>query len=182
MTALPVVMRTHLVFIGILTASLMPGCAAQTRYQVLSFLFDGVPPPRPAQPATAGARKSAAAAASGRYRDHGPFAARLCDGCHRKDGSNNLLLPLEELCVSCHTINMEGKKTHGPLASGGCRSCHDPHGSPNRYLLVTRAGEFCLQCHADSDIRKRAVHEDLKDGECTACHDAHGSANRYLLK
>lgn len=157
------------------------GCDPQARYRTLSFFFDGVPEPRTAAPAAGGAAPAqSGGAGASRYIQHGPYAARLCEGCHAP-GGNKLIMRIEELCIHCHVFDFTGKKIHGPLASGGCTACHDPHGSINRFLLVSEARVFCLSCHDERDVRRRDVHGDASL-ECTDCHDAHSAPGRYLLK
>ncbi len=166
-------------------AVLFIGCNATSRYEVLSTVFDGVPTPAPAaRPATDGqgsASPVAVAVEEFKPRDHGPYAARLCNACHESAATNALVVPREQLCFRCHEIKLDKKYIHGPLASGGCLSCHDPHGSRYRYMLVSEASTFCLYCHDRQAIAKNPAHASL-EGQCTDCHDAHMSDKRYLLK
>jgi predicted CXXCH cytochrome family protein len=164
---------------ALLTTAAAAGCAPETRYQVLSFFFDGVPKPGEKRSEQRGT-EVAAPGALPKYGEHGPYAAKLCDACHLQ-GSNNLVVAREELCIRCHVLKLDRKILHGPLASGNCEICHGPHGSSNRFLLVADAKEFCVYCHDKSDIMKRAAHQGM-DAECTVCHDAHGSENEFLLK
>jgi predicted CXXCH cytochrome family protein len=175
--------------ISLLILALALGCQAQTRYRVLCFLFDGVPPPEGLEPCDEKDRirtadKKKAGVKSGkevaaRYQEHGPYAAKLCEGCHQRQ-TNKLLMPVEDLCFYCHVFNVVKKNVHGPLASGSCVVCHDPHGSGNRYLLVAKSEEFCLYCHQKSDLVKKDVHKTM-DAGCTTCHNAHASDNKFLL-
>jgi predicted CXXCH cytochrome family protein len=158
---------------------------------VLCLLFDGVPPPKGMEPCdgTPGGAAGGAVIAkagndaenkAGRYTEHGPYAAKLCEGCHMRQ-TNKLILPMEDLCLNCHALDTSTKNMHGPLAAGGCVVCHNPHGSGNEYLLVSKAKDFCLYCHQQEDILKKEVHKAGENG-CTTCHDAHGSDNDYLLR
>lgn len=164
--------------------SLAYGCGEPTNYKVLSFFFDGVPEPK-----TEIAGEQAGKAGAGRTKEgtvkeftvHGPYAARLCDGCHARGGSNKLLLPVNELCSKCHNIQLNKKWVHGPLVSGGCMACHNPHSSPYRFLLNSESREFCFYCHSRGDVSKNPVHQGT-DAGCTTCHDAHMSDKKYLLK
>jgi predicted CXXCH cytochrome family protein len=164
-------------------AVFLHGCAANTRYKVLSFFFDGVPSPEEtAGEAGKAGKKNRAETASERpgYLEHGPYAAKQCNGCHVR-ASNRLVLPIEELCFKCHSLDIRKRYLHGPLASGGCNVCHDPHGSMYPFLLVAESREFCLTCHDANSIAKRNVHKGDK-AQCTKCHDAHSSDKMYLLK
>jgi len=161
--------------------ALLSGCGGKTRYQVLTFFFDGVPPPEEAR-GEAGKRnqkEGAPAAAAARYMEHGPYAAKQCESCHVK-ASNRLVLPIDELCFQCHTLDIRKKHIHGPLASGGCKECHNPHGSRYPFLLVSEPKESCLRCHDANGIAKKEVHR-RTEAQCTACHDAHSSDREYLL-
>lgn len=180
MRALPAMNIARIAVVAALFATATAaGCAPETRYEVLSFFFDGVPKPGEGRSELRGTEDNAPGALP-RYGEHGPYAAKLCDACHLQ-GSNKLVVDREELCVRCHVLKLDRKMLHGPLASGNCEICHGPHGSSNRYLLVADSKEFCLYCHDKNDILKRDAHQGM-DAECTTCHDAHGSANEFLLK
>ncbi|MCL5024678.1 MAG: hypothetical protein M1497_15190 [Nitrospirae bacterium] len=155
------------------------GCEGKSSYKVLSFFFDGVPPPGQAKSEAGREAKTEGTQPKTTYREHGPYAARQCEACHVR-GSNRLVLPIEELCLKCHTLDLRKKYVHGPLASGGCKVCHEPHGSAYPYLLVAEPKEFCLYCHNRNDIAKQAAHKGV-EAQCTSCHDAHSSDKKYLL-
>jgi predicted CXXCH cytochrome family protein len=167
-----------------LAALLISGCAPSTRYKVLSFFFDGVTDPDSVEkkkPALDWKKKGKDKKQERKvYGQHGPFAAKMCEGCHVR-GSNALVVPIEQLCLNCHTLQIEKKWIHGPLIAGGCRICHEPHGSGNPYLLVSESERFCFHCHNERDVLKNPVHSDL-NAVCTSCHDAHASDNEYLLR
>lgn len=152
-------------------------------YRVLGFFIDGLTPPE--KDKDAGGKVSAEAPGSKKealgYREHGPYAANLCGACHVQTGSNQLIMPVEELCQNCHVLNLKKKKVHGPVVTGGCKVCHDPHASPYRFLLVSESKDFCYYCHSRTDIEKREVHRKTDVG-CTYCHEAHASDNEYLLR
>jgi predicted CXXCH cytochrome family protein len=160
---------------------LLCGCTAQTRYEVLSFFFDGVPAPedQAARAARAGAARRDANNENERSSQHGPYAAKMCAACHDTN-TNALLLPKDMLCLNCHDLQL-GRRQHGPVAAGGCLVCHDPHRSSNRYLLVSPAKVFCLYCHDPKDVYERDAHQGMT-ASCTECHNPHGSDNEYLLR
>lgn len=162
-------------------ALLSIGCTATSRYKVLSFFFDGVPPPAAEAPEGTPAAANVIQARQVRYREHGPYAARLCNACHDPAAFNALVMPREQLCFKCHEFRMDKKYIHGPLASGGCTACHDPHSSQYRYLLVSESDSFCFYCHDRQTVARIGAHAGTQE-LCTTCHDAHMSDKKYLLK
>jgi predicted CXXCH cytochrome family protein len=167
-----------------MTALIVSGCSPETRYRALSLFFDGVP--KPGTPDLSGGKGAGIlpkeAAGKSRPSTHGPYAARMCEACHQRGGSNKLILPVEALCLHCHDLNIQKRKVHGPLASGGCRVCHEPHGSGKPFLLVAEATQFCFYCHDKIEVGSREVHKKSGGAECTVCHDAHSSNNDFMLK
>jgi predicted CXXCH cytochrome family protein len=164
-------------------AAVATACAATTRYKVLSFLFDGVPPP--SQPAAAAGLSGAAVPAVPGTRvspsNHGPYAARMCGSCHEAAATNALVAPKDQLCFRCHDLPLDRAYVHGPIASGGCLVCHDPHASPYRSLLVSDSDSFCFHCHDRAAVAAIPGHDGVESG-CTGCHDAHASDSKFLLK
>lgn len=167
-----------------LVAAMLVACDARSRHKALTTFFDGVPPQKTTGPAPEAERTIPVGGERSRpsgYREHGPYAARLCNACHDAAATNALVAPRDELCFRCHELRQDTKYVHGPLASGGCLACHDPHGSKNGFLLVSESDGFCLRCHDTRLISKIEGHGDSK-ADCTNCHDAHGSDTKYLLK
>jgi len=103
---------------------------------------------------------------------HGPIEAGMCEACHDSHGSQNesqLIMPINELCLSCHghirtqthvvrTTSGEGhpykgkpdpaKKRTGKTMS--CISCHNPHAGDVRYYFVNNVDDrlsLCQMCH-----------------------------------
>jgi predicted CXXCH cytochrome family protein len=165
-------------------AMLVVGCGTATRYRVLSFLFDGVPPPTSEGGGEAGGGAPVSASGSRRSAPvwtHGPYAAKRCDACHARAETNGLVAPRSQLCAECHDVQPKGTVVHGPFASGDCLECHEPHASPRRYMLVAEVGEMCQRCHERDSLRQVAAHDPF-DEHCTACHDPHASNQARLLR
>lgn len=103
---------------------------------------------------------------------HGPIEAGMCDVCHDPHGSQNesqLLLPINELCLSCHANvrkqkhvvttslgeghPLTGKNDPSKKGSGrqmSCVSCHAAHGGDVRYFFTNNADDrmmLCQMCH-----------------------------------
>lgn len=178
-------MKVWTVAVGIAVAAcVVMGCDATTRYRVLTFFFDGVPPPKVPEAPEAKPAGAPAAGAEPRkvgFRAHGPYAARMCNACHNAAEFNALLLPRGELCFKCHEFRLDKKYIHGPLASGGCTACHDPHSSQYRYMLVSESDSFCLRCHERTIVARIPGHADIGE-KCTTCHNPHLSDKKYLLR
>jgi len=171
--------------VGLLVAAAVTiGCTAVTRHRVLSVLFDGVPPLKGAEPSEVHGTSAVPDGGQPRqvgYREHGPYAAKLCAACHNAAATNALLAPGGQLCARCHELALDKKYVHGPLASGGCLACHDPHASQYRYLLVSKSDSFCLRCHDRQALSAVPGHGGTDDN-CTRCHEAHMSDKRFLLR
>jgi predicted CXXCH cytochrome family protein len=163
-------------------ASLLLACTGPRGHRILTFLFDGVPPLE--EPGAAAAGRPGAAPggpAAVPARAHGPYAAKMCEGCHETGRGNALVVPADQLCGRCHVLDLGKKYVHGPLNAGGCLLCHDPHESKSPYLLVAESGAFCLGCHDRWSLGPTEGHE-AAGPSCTFCHEAHMSDRRYLLK
>ncbi len=172
------------VFGVVALALLLGGCDAFERYRVLSTVFDGVPPPPTPSLAVDGGTAPSGPVLTlerGRFGEHGPYAAKLCDSCHASASSNTFVAPRDQLCIRCHDIQQGKKYVHGPLASGGCLACHDPHSSKYRYLLVSASDTFCLRCHSAADVARSPAHANT-EVPCTSCHDPHMSDRKHLLR
>jgi predicted CXXCH cytochrome family protein len=178
-------MKVWTAVVGISVAAVLgTSCDATSRYRALSFFFDGVPPPK-----VAGENEGQESAVSATgvparkvgFREHGPYAAKLCSACHESAATNTFVVPREQLCFRCHDFTLDKKYIHGPLASGGCTACHDPHSSKYRYFLLSESDSFCLRCHDRQAVDRVAAHAGVEN-ECTSCHDAHMSDKKYLLR
>ena len=184
-------------------------CAGTSRYEVLSFFFDGVPDPsRPDSRRTAQAPAGPLSLAErdellrARIKQvsvfaHKPFAEHRCESCHKQEsgrrqsteairwslGTNELLAPPDVLCGKCHKPSQE-RYQHGPAAARMCTWCHVPHTSQFPHLLKTRtAQELCQQCHRGETLATADKHaEFLGKRDCTECHDPHASPLASLLR
>ena len=170
----------------LMAAALLYGCEPTARYKVLSFFFDGVPNPEEVKAAemkkkAAEERKAGGGTTGITSFKHGPYAARMCSGCHMTGASNRLIAPLEKLCFGCHEFKMDKKWVHGPFAAGDCTVCHDPHSSRYKFLLVSEPGKLCFNCHDEKAITESELHKGT-DMQCTTCHDPHMSDQQYMLK
>lgn len=164
-------------------AVLSVACSEAKNHHILTVFFDGVPPlgsPERAGDGGAG-RSQAGAGMAVENHEHGPYAAKYCDGCHEPGRGNVLVAPAEKLCERCHDLDLRKSFVHGPLVAGGCLVCHDPHQSRYPYMLVAESKTFCLRCHERNALRRIAGHEEA-DRACTACHEAHMSDRRFLLR
>ena len=165
------------VLIAAALLALAAACAPQTRYDVLSTFFDGVPPPAaPANAAAAGT--TVAPVPRPAVVKHAPYAKRQCNGCHEQS-TNKLLAPVPELCFRCHDIGQKTKRRlHGPVLTGSCRFCHDPHSARYPSLLLAPPREMCLYCHNPEDVYRNPAHP--PDAACTDCHEVHADDRYYL--
>ncbi len=166
-------------FITVLTLSLaVLACSPESRYETLSFFFDGVPLPGENPDYLWRSHRNRQEGQTS-YKSHGPFAAKMCDACHM-GGGGQIKMPVEQLCLNCHDLNIQKKHVHGPVASGGCRVCHNPHGSGKAFLLVDDPRTFCFYCHDKEEVESHEVHRE-SGMECTECHNPHASDNDFLL-
>lgn len=202
-----------MVILGVLIAFLW-GCDRHTRHKVLTFFFTGVPPLEEEKQAPEEGKEVAEAEKVEKKRrlisktipfSHGPYGARLCDGCHETSpivGSRRstrrgaggigrarrgiLVAPTRELCLECHTLKSaqrayeEGLWLHGPVAEGSCTMCHSPHESLNPYMLRVKPEEICIGCHSEGYIFNTEVHRGSRD--CLSCHNPHLGEDMFLLE
>ncbi len=175
----------------VLVLSSLMACSPETRYKILSTLFDGVPPPnqqKPVQlPDTLTPAKRRQMLAQMRrpqveYSFHPPYRDKECDSCHDLDRGNRLLDPQPDLCYDCHQDFSEGFNfLHGPVASGNCTACHNPHLTKNPRLLKRVKKDLCLFCHDQSRLATTKAHRDKMEMDCQECHNPHGENNKFYL-
>lgn len=160
------------------------GCGSpESRYRVLSIFFDGVPSPYGDGDDSSGSnllkkKKKKKLTAS----THGPYAAKQCNLCHTNAASNDLKLPKESLCASCHLIvDFTGEMMHGPVAGGQCAYCHSPHRSEHAHLLVETVPGLCERCHSVATFQDYEKHRLERGGDCLRCHEPHAGRAPSLL-
>jgi len=61
-------------------------------------------------------------------------------------------------------------------------SCHDPHQSAEKFLLVRKGRQLCLDCHDEKDVAGAAAHARIGETACQTCHGPHGGENEFFLK
>lgn len=166
------------------------GCLSPDQsYRLLTFFFDGVPPPGGVPDAglipgaELDARLETRKSQQPELSVHGPYAKKDCDLCHEASFSNILKAPKEELCWSCHELeDFPGKVVHGPVAAGDCTACHDPHRSLYPHLLVTEVESLCDGCHDLENFPGLDEHRAKEGEDCLSCHDPHASPRKYMLR
>ncbi|RME95798.1 MAG: hypothetical protein D6766_02310 [Verrucomicrobia bacterium] len=180
----------------LLLGMLLGSCSPERKQAWLEFFFDGVPDPNAPAPTQArpGARVtpaqqalsnalSQAAQRRARGSVHPPFAERQCQKCHQSRFSQNLKLPREELCFSCHATFMGDRPwQHSPALAGACLMCHHPHRTERPHLLLVEGAPLCLQCHEVRDLSRIPPHADPLKRTCYKCHDPHGGDHPYFLR
>jgi len=183
-----------------LCITLLSGCDPLTRHAVLTTIFDGVPSLPPAQEYCQDYHERAKAEeqlAAVRKKDvekktesqgatrHLPYEEKRCNDCHdqQKGENGGLILPVRELCFSCHTDFIKGPFVHGPVAVGECLACHLPHTSSYGYLLVKNKSEICAKCHQEKRLSSE-MHDRFAASrqDCANCHNPHFGSNRYFFK
>lgn len=169
-------------------------CAPEARYRVLSFIFDGVPPPPgmrvespislsggPAYSSTFNGGLSLAARGESAppkvtfLSVHKPVAENKCTECHDSKLGFDTLPPHDaRLCDKCHLKQREKEGwNHGPINLGTCIPCHVPHRSRYEHLLSKPIPDLCLTCHQEDLARPEEYHDVTNVDDCIACHDPH---------
>ncbi|MFQ5510695.1 MAG: cytochrome c3 family protein [Candidatus Krumholzibacteriia bacterium] len=147
------------------------GCSGGRSHKVISFLFDGVPPPRSTvTPDTSVAvrreRPDRAAASRDSVRAsfvmHSPYEDRECDNCH----------------------NLPGRAQR---ASGRAGMPSLNPGAEGSGWLVMAPERLCFECHDDktaeyAEENKLIIHSPVEEGECLQCHEPHRSRYEHLLR
>ena len=184
------------------------GCSEMSRYRVLSFFFDGVPPPPGVvskEPKTIigpwgvelseddpRAKEYLRRAATRPAREqkerersfvHAPYGRSLCGECHDQQDSYKVGAPAGT-CRKCHQPYYEPQAddwAHGPVALGRCALCHVSHESKHDGLLTQAVPEVCFSCHDAARTLAGPYHATASERPCGDCHDPHFAGNRMLL-
>jgi len=166
-------------------------CSETTRYRVMSFFLDGVPPPgsriTPTDPGTktppeGEAVGSGQPAPPVRLFAHTPYRENRCQGCHDADSGQLTRTVRDGLCRTCHSKLVATAFVHGPAAVSDCTVCHHHHAAPFQKLLLVDATATCLNCHERDDLSTGEHHTGIHRRACTDCHDPHGGTNRFFVK
>lgn len=171
------------VAISILTVQ----CTPEKKFRVLSFIFDGVPDPSKKTELVYSSSSDSIRVlsnnnGSSELHFHPPYFEKKCKSCHQGGTSNALLMPMPDLCYTCHEdFNVKFQTLHGPVAAGYCTACHNQHESKLNKLLVREGQQICLFCHVSKDIMRNKIHSNINIRSCTECHNPHGGENRGIL-
>lgn len=210
--------RIGLAGLLVLLVLMLAGCGTmdkETEHRILTFFFTGVPPLEQAQ-GTGAADQGEAIGAQGITSEpesaeaepepepqswvHGPVAANQCDLCHTvaasqglssvnvQGAANRLVMPVEELCVSCHETKSaaaaeeQGLQMHPPVAIGLCIHCHEPHRANRRFLLRAEDNRtLCMGCHYAEVLPQTDAHVN-SDMDCMLCHNPHMGQTSTMLR
>ena len=171
-------MRTtfHFICIAIATAIIavsavsISGCSPETKHEVLTFFFTGVPDPFAELVESdeiigvkTKKKKRHVFFQEPRYYIHGPYAAGECGKCHSADSAKQFRIGSGKTTKT----STQKRKRFGPR-------------------LAYPLEKLCVTCHTDkSETFARSlqlsVHEPAATGMCVKCHDPHRSARQYML-
>ena len=185
--------KKRLLFVLIIIATYFVACAPQKSYNVLSFLFDGVPAPGLLEANISNdsvyvGDSMNILALSNRVPQqlmvlHSPYREKQCALCHDQSSSSKTIEPQPQLCYICHdNFNENFNVVHGPAGGGFCTSCHNPHKSKSKKLLLRPTQELCIHCHDSILVFNNKYHQNVELGNCMECHNPHGGENRYMMQ
>ncbi|MDI6891792.1 MAG: cytochrome c3 family protein [Actinomycetota bacterium] len=119
---------------------------------------------------------------------HSPYGNVYCTSCHtphKLGEKSKLVVPLKELCLSCHPgigkqLNLSF--VHDPVGKGNCLDCHEPHVADYQYLLKKSSKDLCVACHRFvKEFTMADTHLPFLNRQCLSCHVAHGSEEDHGL-
>ena len=148
------------------------GCRSESRYRILTFFFEGVPPP--GAPLAAVERpEGESGLLANPVSFHATFREGDCEACHI-DRKRFLRTPIPELCWECHDRPPASAPWHhAPARVGDCMTCHAGHETMTPALLIAQGPALCYTCHRDAYIRGLPEHEGMALDTCRTCHPAH---------
>lgn len=163
----------------------LTGCSRQTRHELLTFFFTGVPPlegeHKPvvasSPPAVQDRKKAPTVQAAGTPVAVSPPKQQYYSHPLWEDGS----------CAACHQVNKLFSLTPGE--AGGKRQApavfYSGGGMPGP--LLKPKDKLCNSCHTDKAglraIKDRLwIHNTAAKGDCLVCHDAHQSRHGGVLR
>ena len=182
--------KKPILYFIIISVVFVAACSPETRYKVLSFVFDGVPDYEFSEIITL--NDSTASVDSTEILDlsenliaqtdyiHQPYFEKDCKSCH---DNTKKIIAQPELCYTCHeNFEDDYKIIHGSVAGGYCTSCHDPHKSKIISLLKRENEDLCSYCHDPIQLVSHDLHSIIEIANCTECHNPHGGENRFFTK
>jgi predicted CXXCH cytochrome family protein len=205
---------TALLTAGSVAIFLLTACSSAEKRKLVNIIFTGVPSaeeqgkPMSAAPVTT----TGDALQDVLLWTHGIYGAGQCEGCHvgsavehfrpfgrasstaagpapqvMFDVGTKLVLPPDELCISCHTTHDVGFSDaldlvmHLPVAAGFCLACHASHQAQRQYQLFGKDNvELCVRCH--SGLQQVSGHEEEADDDCLTCHNPHMGRSSSMFK
>ena len=166
-----------LVVVGGAVALVGASCSVETRYRVLTFFFEGVPPPG-SKPKAAAAAPTAQAHLANPVSFHRTYRDDRCSECH-EDKKAPLKQPVPDLCWKCHSRPPAAPPwNHAPERVGECMACHVAHETMMPHLLVQAGKELCYQCHRDNYMQALPAHKGADPDQCLNCHPYHVGGTR----
>ncbi|MBL4699919.1 MAG: hypothetical protein JKX85_01550 [Phycisphaeraceae bacterium] len=165
-------------------------CSPETRYETLSFFFDGVPDPNAPDlldGPSANARNGSPNARKLRVSVHKPYRDNDCNACHvgNMRSFESFTKISDIVCMNCHKqVTDAYRYMHGPVAIGACLMCHDPHEAAQPHLIKIPSPKVCLQCHQRESLGPPDIahlNNPNPEADCLSCHVGHGSSEHGLL-
>lgn len=186
--------RVVVMALGVLLLMGSTGCAPQTRHDLLTFFFTGVPPLE--APASDAAGQKRAEQIPSRRQEHDQSFGRHAavqpqadpaKAAPQKPRFYSHPIWYDGDCAACH----QGSGIFGFQAARqqkkpvGERIFHGGGGMPG--ALLSPKEMLCTGCHTDKTgiraIKEQLwLHNTTAKGDCLACHDAHQSGNPGVLR
>ena len=167
---------------ALFSTQLLSGCSPQTRHELLTFFFTGVPPLESPKQATDSKTMETT-------KGNGRPLQNTVAGKPQQQLPQYFSHPiwLEGNCSACHQGSNQFSFSQTPPASksSAVRVFFSGGGMPGN--LLESKDKLCLSCHTDkTGIRAIKdglwLHNTTARGDCLACHDPHQSKNRAHLR